>query len=275
MPKVKQTKVRQRSKARDLRKDELIEMMQDFKVSLTGKETKHELLQLYNDIVGKKDNLTPHSEETTNQMDINISGSQLTPHASTSQHLSVSTENDALPAATSDLNLDQLATVIAQATVKALTPILTPRVEHVASTSATSPINSTTSLEHRPDHNALMSSKGVPLHTLPHVPIVPEKLRRDIVAGKNINLALLLTPSFSDNPAREIVIGDAPATVKSVADHHINRALNIQEFIQAFTVYKHVITQIFPSRLDELDKYLFNIVQMSNQFAGSLFYEYH
>ena len=34
MPKVKQTKVRQRSKARDLRKDELIEMMQDFKVCL-------------------------------------------------------------------------------------------------------------------------------------------------------------------------------------------------------------------------------------------------
>ena len=94
MPKVKQTQVGQRSKAQDLREDELIEMLHDFEVSITGKETKQELLQLYNDIVSNKDKSvpTPHSYETNSQMDINTLDSHLTPLASTSQCPPASTE---------------------------------------------------------------------------------------------------------------------------------------------------------------------------------------
>lgn len=124
-------------------------------------------------------------------------------------------------------------------------------------------------------HMGVLNTKGVASNSLPQVPIVSTNMRKDIVAGRHVNLAALLCPNAPEATCRELVLGESTIALKSTRDNRLNRDLNIQEFIQAFTIFKQIMCQVYPSRLPELDIYLNNIISMSAQFPGPLFYEYH
>ena len=114
--------------------------------------------------------------------------------------------------------------------------------------------------------------------SLPLVDMVPENIRRDIIRGKDINLAQLLLPARERGSimgSRDIRIGDETITLKPLTDNRLSRLLTIQEFIKAFNIYKNVICQFACHRREELDKYMSNIIDLASKYPGSCFYEYH
>ena len=121
----------------------------------------------------------------------------------------------------------------------------------------------------------LMGTTGVPSHSLPNIPIISDQLKREILAGKHVNLAALMIPNFTETACREMVIGESTLAIKPLKDNRLNRNLTIQEYIQAFSIYKRIICEVFPIRQKELDIYLTDIIAMASQFQGFTFYEYH
>jgi hypothetical protein len=178
------------------------------------------------------------------------------------------------------INLDELATKVATATVTAIAPFLARAADQQPSASAPSRDPSTSTAQPLPEHqlplsgNTLLDTPGVASHNLPQVPIVNTKMKRDILAGKNVNMASLLSPHISDQAGRELVVGEVSIALKS-QDQRLQRNLSIQEFIQAFNIYKSVMCEIYPNRRQELDTYLTTIITMTSQFPGPGFYEYH
>ena len=130
-----------------------------------------------------------------------------------------------------------------------------------------------------PARNQLGESAGVALDSLPTIDIVSPQLRADILAGKDINLAALLIPGYrgSEHEAcsRHLVVGDETVPLKPLTDSRMDRSLTIQQFIQAFTIFKNIMCEVYPNRQLELDTYLRGIIEMSSQFTGFTFYEYH
>jgi len=89
--------------------------------------------------------------------------------------------------------------------------------------------------------------------------------RKQIVEGKDINLAMLLIPNLSG--IRE--------SAEQRNDPRLNKSLNISEFIQAFAIYKSVMCFVHPQRREELDLYERDIIDMASRYSGKGFYEYH
>ncbi len=117
---------------------------------------------------------------------------------------------------------------------------------------------------------------GVPMGSLPHIELVSPELREDILKGKDINLATLLIPNYRPEAYhREMVIGQEAVPLKPMTDARLNRQLTIQEFLQAFSIYKSIMCRKYPLRREELDLYERSIIEMSSRFGGYSFYEYH
>lgn len=119
---------------------------------------------------------------------------------------------------------------------------------------------------------------GVPSHSVSHVELVSPQLRRDIIKGKDINLASLLIPNHNpDNDSgRHLVTASEIFTLKSTSvDPRLQRPLTITEFQMAFAIYKNVMVSAFPQREKELESYMRDVLEMSWRFGGTSFYEYH
>lgn len=124
----------------------------------------------------------------------------------------------------------------------------------------------------------LCGSNGVPADSIQHVDILSHQLRRDIIRGKDTNLAALLIAGFNpeSDAGRQVGIGADAITLKPLNnDHRIAKILTIQEFIMAFGIYRSVMCESFPSRYAELDAYQREIISMEAKFGGTSFYEYH
>jgi hypothetical protein len=114
---------------------------------------------------------------------------------------------------------------------------------------------------------------GVPADSLPPTETISPTLRQKIIAGKDVNLALLLSP---DPVSERVVDSDGDTFVlRSATDPRTTKTLTISEFITAFTRYTNVMTEVYPHRREELNLYMSEIVSQSARFGGSLFYEYH
>ena len=118
----------------------------------------------------------------------------------------------------------------------------------------------------------------MPSSSLPLVDIVPENLRKDIIKGKDINLVQLLIParergSFTGH--REITIGDQTLSLKPLGDKRLSKALTISEFVKAFNMFKNIMCEVFPSRREELDRYVSILIDISAKYQGFAHYEYH
>lgn len=123
-------------------------------------------------------------------------------------------------------------------------------------------------------------SNGTPADKLPRIEIISPTLRQAIIAGKNVNMALLLLPDadVGEMRALSLTMSMDPLTgfpVKMRKDARLQKMLNISEFYQAFAIYRNVMCEAFPHRRKELDDYLGIINELHLQFGGFVFYAYH
>lgn len=112
---------------------------------------------------------------------------------------------------------------------------------------------------------------GYSAETLPFIETVHPTLRKQIIEGKDINLAALLIPYYTGRHA------DSSEIIKNKdkVDPRLQNSLNLPQFIQAFGIYKNIMCEVFPSRREELDLYERDIVDMASRYGGKAFYEYH
>ncbi|KAA0717587.1 hypothetical protein E1301_Tti013802 [Triplophysa tibetana] len=102
---------------------------------------------------------------------------------------------------------------------------------------------------------------------------VSHQIRSNIIEGKDVNLASLLTPL----PASErqmVDCGDVAVSLKT-SDSRLQRNLSFSEFVNAFGVYRDILCTNFPERREELDIYLAMMADFYQRYGGTLFYEYH
>jgi hypothetical protein len=129
-----------------------------------------------------------------------------------------------------------------------------------------------------PDRNPVLLQRAVPSSELPEIDIVPKNIRKDILRGKDVNMAILLLP-IRDRQTytadKDLQLGDEVITLKARGDNRLKRDLTIMEFIKAFTVYKRIMCAEYRDRTEELDKYLTFIIEISQKFPGTCFYRYH
>jgi hypothetical protein len=116
------------------------------------------------------------------------------------------------------------------------------------------------------------TARGYAAVSLPFVETISPQLRKNTIAGNDINLAALLIPYYSGTGINESNFSDDKT---SKPDPRANRSLSIGEFIQAFSVYKNIMCSSYPHRRSELDLYARDIVDMASRYAGRGFYEYH
>lgn len=154
---------------------------------------------------------------------------------------------------------------------------------HVAPTSAASVITAESeaaagSCGLLSDHNPVMLLPPIPSSELPDIDIVPASVKRDIVRGKDVNLAVLLLPlkdRKSYTADKDVQFGSEIFTIKAKGDSRLTRDLTITEFISAFNVYKQIMCAEYPNRRAELDKYMSFIIEINEKFPGFAFYHYH
>ena len=119
-------------------------------------------------------------------------------------------------------------------------------------------------------------TNGVPADLVASVDVISPSIKKDIILGKDINLACLLISGFNEEHIqRNLVVGNDVVPLRTLTDSRLSKLLTIQEFIKSFTIYKRVMCHAFPQRHTELDLYMANIVDMSTRFGGFGFYRYH
>ena len=119
---------------------------------------------------------------------------------------------------------------------------------------------------------AMRTTRGYSAESLPVVETISPQLRKNIIAGMDINLAAMLIPYYSGSGIHESNMCEDKS---HKSDPRTNRSLSIGEFIQAFGIYKHIMCSAFPNRRSELDLYERDIVDMASRYPGGGFYEYH
>ena len=115
---------------------------------------------------------------------------------------------------------------------------------------------------------------GVAADSLPHIDVVSETMRKNIVSGKYVNLACLLIPDYDVSKSP---VDNMPGTElfkRQQRDHRLDRVLSITQFFKAFGIYKRVMCEAFPQRRDELNLYEADIANIYEHY-GDLFYQYH
>lgn len=122
---------------------------------------------------------------------------------------------------------------------------------------------------------AAMRQPGVAAENYRNMEIVSPHLRSQILAGKDINLALLLMPNNETTSEHRRVDFDGTEYIMKPGDPRLSKNLTLGEFIVAFARYKNIVCEVMPHRRTELDQYERDVVEMANQFGGTRFYDYH
>lgn len=77
---------------------------------------------------------------------------------------------------------------------------------------------------------------GVAADSLPHIDVVSETMRKNIVSGKYVNLASLLIPDYDASKASLDTITGIDVLRRHQRDHRLDRVLNISQFFKAFGI---------------------------------------
>ena len=120
-----------------------------------------------------------------------------------------------------------------------------------------------------------MNQPGVAAENYRNVEVVSPQLRSQIIAGKDINLALLLMPNNDSTSEHRRVDVDGLEYILKPGDPRLSKNLTLGEFIVAFGKYKNIVCEVLPHRRTELDHYERDVVEMANNFGGTRFYDYH
>ena len=125
-------------------------------------------------------------------------------------------------------------------------------------------------MNHNEDSAGYVRTKyGYSAESLPFMDAVHPSLKKQILEGKDINLASLLIPYYTGPHADPSVI------TKERPDMRLNQELTLAQFIQAFGIYKNIMCKAYPIRRPELDLYERDILDMATRYPGNGFYEYH
>ncbi len=109
-----------------------------------------------------------------------------------------------------------------------------------------------------------------------NIEIISPQVKKDILTGKDVNLASLLINNYTQpRDVQPLVVDDNTIIVRPLSDNRLTRPLSIKEFVTAFSIYRNVMCEAFPNRREELDSYLHGIIEMSSRFGGTGFYDYH
>lgn len=116
-----------------------------------------------------------------------------------------------------------------------------------------------------------LSKFGYAAESLPFIETIHPTVKKQILEGKDVNLASLLIPYYTE------LHSDSSTTVshKQKPDPRLNHNLSLGQFIQAFGIYKNIMCDSYPARRQELDLYERDIVDMATTYHGKGFYEYH
>ena len=121
---------------------------------------------------------------------------------------------------------------------------------------------------------SLNQNNGVAADELPHIDVVTESVKNNILSGKYVNLACLLIPDYeAPNISFENMNG-LEFLKKDRRDHRLDRALTITQFFKALGMYKRVMCEAYPMRRTELDLYMADIGSIYEHY-GDIFYQYH
>ena len=118
-------------------------------------------------------------------------------------------------------------------------------------------------------------TQGIPIDTLPPINIISPQLKKIIEDRKHVNLALLLIPGMSNDKETRIIDSGGNQIVVKSSDARLTRSLQIEEFRQAFALYRNIVCEKEPLRRAEFDAYFDFIESLHSQFGGSKFYDYH
>ncbi|CAG2256725.1 unnamed protein product [Mytilus edulis] len=107
----------------------------------------------------------------------------------------------------------------------------------------------------------------------PHVQAVALNVRKQILEGKYINLATFLN---QENVQDYKTVDESDGSVLLIKhrDPRLQRNLSIQEFLEAFNIYKNIICEKQDRRI-EFDMYIQDVIDISARYKGPVFYEYH
>lgn len=122
--------------------------------------------------------------------------------------------------------------------------------------------------------NNSVQCHGVAADSLPHIDVVSDSIRKNITAGKYVNLACLLIPEFEVTKLHTENLSGLDFLKHQQRDHRLDRALTITQFFKAFGIYKRIMCEAFPQRRDELDLYEADIGNIYEHY-GEIFYQYH
>ncbi|MGH0160706.1 UNVERIFIED_CONTAM: hypothetical protein FKN15_040016 [Acipenser sinensis] len=103
---------------------------------------------------------------------------------------------------------------------------------------------------------------------------ISPKIRKLIIEGKDVNLVSILIASSEFLDHRVVDCGDVSVTLKS-RDPRLQKSLSVGEFVLAFSIYRDILCSVYPHRLQELNQYLFLVVELAVRYGGALFYQYH
>jgi hypothetical protein len=86
-----------------------------------------------------------------------------------------------------------------------------------------------------------------------HIDIISPSLERQIIEGKDVNLASLLIPNYECPQTHTITTNSLEVNVPGKPYVRLIRALTIKEFIKAFGKHKRVMTAVYSAKCEELD----------------------
>ena len=113
-----------------------------------------------------------------------------------------------------------------------------------------------------------LKSYGIPADNLPYVDVVPDSVKKNIIAGKYVNLSSLLIQDYDTSLVDNM--GGLDQQRRQQRDNCLDRVLSITQFYKAFGIYKRAMCEVYPQRRDELDLYEADIGRIFEHY-GSVF----
>lgn len=109
---------------------------------------------------------------------------------------------------------------------------------------------------------------------LPKMDYVSATLRKQILEGKDINLACLLTPKYDSPQSRTLRSEGLSVELSTPRDPRLDYNLTLDEFNKAFRKYRNIVCKVYPQRRDELEQYESDLNDIAHTY-GPRFYTYH
>ena len=112
----------------------------------------------------------------------------------------------------------------------------------------------TTAIVEQTFHRHLDKTGVIYAEDLPKMDYVSPTIRKQILEGKDVNLACLLTPKY-EIPNVHSLQSEGLVVELSSRDVRLDHHLTLDEFNKAFRKYRNVLCKPYPQRKDEMEQY--------------------